>query len=527
MDRTPPPKQNLAMSQAPQPPSELTDAGWRARPTMLGLAVSLTLTVAAVIVALNLGAANAGSSIMLMFLVTVLVSAVGFGFWTGLASAGLAFLAYNFFFVEPIYTLRIHRSEDVFALIVFIAVAGLTGFLAGRLREEADAAKGRSAMLEVLSHFSADLNKAKSRDAILRAMLLRVAEAAQGDAYLMIPEQIGLRLTGASPEGQEPNDADLQAADRAVRFAARQEATAPGWAGSHFVFHPVVHSGAVIAVIGHRALPRALRDMAYREQAVQAIFRQGLIALDRTALSASADESRRKAERSMLRAALLSSVSHDLRTPLATILGSVTSLRELHDTLPPEAQSDLLVAIEEETGRMARHVDNLLQMTRLESGLTPQLDWVDLVEVAHAAIMRARRAFSEREITLSSPVEMPVIRSDAGLLEQVIFNLIDNAVKFSAGAVSVTCSKHGPALVLSVRDHGAGIAPRDLTQVFEPFYRGKASAPGTGLGLTICKGIVQALGGEIHVISPVDADLEDSSGTVARLILPLPEVAIS
>jgi two-component system sensor histidine kinase KdpD len=258
------------------------------------------------------------------------------------------------------------------------------------------------------------------------------------------------------------------------------------------------------------------------EQVLEAIVRQGRVAMERARFASEAAQARATAERESLRASLLSSLSHDLKTPLATIVGAVTSLRQLGNILQEEARSDLLLAIEEEAERLSRYVSNLLHMTRLRTGLDLRLDWIDVVDVAHGAIERARRAYPGRAMLLKAPSNIPLLRADAALLEQALFNIFDNAVKFSAtaDAIEVLVVRDGDGVEIAVSDKGQGIEEADLAQIFEPFFRSaKAAAAGTGLGLAISRGIVQALGGAIRAESPGPA----GRGTTVHIRLALGE----
>ena len=211
-------------------------------------------------------------------------------------------------------------------------------------------------------------------------------------------------------------------------------------------------------------------------------------------------------ENERLRTTLLASLSHDLRTPLASITGAVSTLRQLGHRMPEAERQDLLVSIEEEAGRLSRFVANLLEMSRIEFGaLKVRNDWVDVADVIRAAAERARKILPGANPTLSMAHNLPPMRGDANLLEQVLFNLLDNAQKYGGGAVSVHARGDGSDILISVTDDGPGIKPADLERVFEKFYRGGRSdgrKAGTGLGLSICRGIVEAMGGTIIAQSP-------------------------
>jgi two-component system sensor histidine kinase KdpD len=231
------------------------------------------------------------------------------------------------------------------------------------------------------------------------------------------------------------------------------------------------------------------------------------VAIGRSILAGEAIKAAALEDNEKLRMTLLASLSHDLRTPLASITGAVTTLRQLGDKLPGEERGDLLASIEEEAGRLTRFVANLLDMSRIESGaLKVRNDWVDVADVVRAAVERIRKSFPGRTTTVSVAADLPFIRGDANLLEQVLFNLLDNAHKYgSESGVIVHARREGNEVVISVTDDGVGIKPADLDRIFEKFYRGgrpDGRKAGTGLGLSIARGLVEAMGGTIVAQSP-------------------------
>jgi two-component system sensor histidine kinase KdpD len=287
---------------------------------------------------------------------------------------------------------------------------------------------------------------------------------------------------------------------------------------------PLITPRGVVGVIGLRPGPRGLS--AEDDQVVGALLDQTTVAIERTLLAGDAARAEASAESERLRSALLSSISHDLRTPLATILGAVTSLQSLGAKMSKETQKELLSAIEEETRRVSRFITNLLDMTRLESpNLEIKRDWVDLGDVVRGAAERARTAWPERVIGVTVGASLPLIQGDSGLLAQVVFNLLDNANKYSATGTPtrLVVAKRGGEVVLDVTDEGQGIPAEDLERVFEKFYRVKQDdgrSPGVGLGLAICRGIVTALGGSITATSPAE------SGRGTRITIRLPLTAV-
>lgn len=240
-------------------------------------------------------------------------------------------------------------------------------------------------------------------------------------------------------------------------------------------------------------------------------------------LASDLDRERLATETERLRTALLTSISHDLRTPLATILGSATTLTAEGATLEPQAQTELLGLIRDEAERLNRFIGNLLDMTRLEAGsLEPNRVPTDIADAIGTALARVERILAGHRVEVAIEGELPLLRLDGVLLEQVLVNLLDNAAKYApAGSrIEITAGREGGAVRIAVRDEGPGIPKEDLDRVFEKFYRVRRMdrrPAGTGLGLAICRGFVEAMGGKIFA-----ANRTDRSGAVFTVIFPEP-----
>ena len=204
---------------------------------------------------------------------------------------------------------------------------------------------------------------------------------------------------------------------------------------------------------------------------------------------------------------LLASLSHDLRTPLSTIAGAATSLRALGDKMSASERLELLSSIEEETARLSRFVANLLDMSRIEAGgLKVNHDLVDIADIVQGAAERSRKAFPGQPVRVSLAPGLPFVRGDDKLLEQVVFNMLDNAHKYAGDSgATIHARQEGGEIVLTVTDEGPGVKPAELERIFEKFYRGGRAdgrKAGTGLGLSICRRLVEAMGGAIVAQSP-------------------------
>lgn len=417
----------------------------------------------------------------LIFLVAVLLSAVAFGFWCGLFAAVLAFAALNFLFTQPLYTFHIAQFADFAVLIEFLLVAALSGLLAGWLHDRAEASQAQAEALAVLGELSAALAEARTADEALVAVIPPLGRLCRGPAVCVTQD-------GILPQGKTLDAATLAAAERALRSGQPQPAAAPGWQGSALTVLPLTEG----ILIGHA--PVSGRESARRELAIGALVQQTRLALQRLDFAARAKTERLRAEAEAARSAVLTSFGHDLRTPLATILGAASSLKELDAHLPPKARVDLLTAIEEEAARMNAHVSNLLQLSRLELAAPPRRDWVDVNDRVSAAAARARRAVTGADVRLTLP-DLPMISSEGGLIEQAVFNLIDNALAHGHPPVQITTADTPAGLTITIADLGKGLPPVLADWLAGPDLRPALGQ--NGLGLAVAKGIARHLGGNL------------------------------
>jgi len=465
-------------------------------------------------------------NLSMVFLFAVLVCALRFGTFSAVAAAVLSFLAFNFFFIAPRYTLTIASPYELFGLLIFLVVAAATGSLAGRLREQANATRERAEATQALYEFSGRLSAASKIDDVLWLLAAQSAAIVKGKSIVLLEQSRELSIAGGWPPEDALGTADWAAARWAHRNgvpAGRLTETMPSAA---YQFRPLIASSGPLGVLG--VMPGDDEDdlPSATASALQSFADQAAIAIERTRLAEQAASAATAAESERLRGALLSSISHDLRTPLASILGSATSLRQLGDRMDKQDRADLLLTIEEEATRLSAFVSNLLDMMKLEIGaLNIRRDWVDVADAVRGAVARAKKSFPARRIETFVPAKLPLIRGDAALLEQVLFNLFDNAHKYSppesVTRVSITLATGG-ALHIVVADEGIGIPSEALNKIFDKFYRahaGDGRAPGTGLGLSICAGIISAMGGTISAQSP----LANGRGAEISILLPIGE----
>ena len=471
------------------------------------LGVALASVAAAVAVAEALSAVLQLPNLSMIFLTAVLFSAVRFGTRAAVFASLASFAAYNFFFIEPIYTFTVAQPQELFALLIFLAVAVLTGSLTGRIRDQREMVIGNAEITRSLYDYSRKLSGASKPDDVLWAAAAHLHATFGGRIVLLVADGEELQIRAAWPP-----DAHLDAAALGAAHWAQQKKEPAGWGTGTlpriaYQFRPLVAARGSIAVCGFEPHSADEPITAEDERALTAILDLTAIALDRALLAREAVNAATMQENEKVRDVLLDSLSHDLRTPLSSIAGAATSLRVLGDKMSPAERLELLSSIEEETGRLARFVANLLDMSRIEAGgLKVNRDLVSIADVVQGAVERGRKAFPGQPVRVSLAPDLPFVRGDDKLLEQVLFNLLDNAHKYAgdAGAI-VHARQEGGEVVLSVTDEGPGIKPGELERIFEKFYRGGRAdgrKAGTGLGLSISRRLVEAMGGTIVAQSP-------------------------
>ncbi len=484
---------------------------------------TLGLVAAATVIGLGLEQILEISSLSLVFLTAVLASAVTYGIWPSVFAAVASALAYNFFFLPPLYTFTIGDPENMLALFFFIAVAVVTGNLTARMRAQAISASQRARTTEELYTFSRKLAGAVILDDLLWATAYQIASMLKVRVVLLLPEDGAIAVRAGYPPEDTLAEADFAAAKwtwENGRSAGRGADTLPGVS---WLFLPMRTGRGLVGVVGldsDRQGPLLTPD---RRRLLDALVDQAALAVERISLAKDIDQARLTAETERLRAALLTSISHDLRTPLASILGAATSLRNLRDTLDENAKIELAGVIQDEAERLNRFIANLLDMTRLESGkIVPRGELIDIADVIGSALERARKVIGDHPVDIDVVRDLPMLRLDPVLFEQVLFNLFDNAAKYSPDGARITlAARHdGNHATLRITDEGDGIPEADLERIFDKFYRvhsGDRRRAGTGLGLAICRGFVEAMGGAI-----VAGNRKDRPGATFTITLPIP-----
>lgn len=461
-------------------------------------------------------------NVALVFLTSVLVSAVAYGLWPALYASAVSVLAFNFFFLPPLYTFTISVPENVVALFFFLVVALIASNLTANVRRQAMVARRRAKTTEDLYLFSRKLAGIGSLDDLLWVTASQVAAMLHVRVVLFLPDNGSLALKAAWPPEDVAEEADLAAAKWCWESNKPAGRGADTLSGAQRLFLPMRTGRGPVAVIGIDSDKTGpILDPDQRRH-LDALTDQAALAIERVNLAEDVDRAARAAEKDRLQSALLTSISHDLRTPLASILGAAASLDTLSG-LSEADRKDLLSTIREEAERLNRFIANLLDMTRLESGaVAPNMSLLYIGEIVSSALRRAEKILAGHRIKHLIAPDLPLVSLDAVLFEQVLFNLLDNASKYAPpnSTISIQSWSDGAAVHLQILDEGDGIPKEDLPRIFDKFYRVRKSdsqRAGTGLGLAICRGFVEAMGGIIEV-----ANRSDRTGAVFTITLPVP-----
>ncbi|MDR3499645.1 MAG: sensor histidine kinase KdpD [Parvibaculum sp.] len=463
-----------------------------------------TLTVAgALAVAFGLERVVTIPNISLVFLAAILYTAVNYGLWPSLYASLISTLAYNFFFLPPLYTFTIADPANVLALIFFTIVAVLTSNLTARTRRQVMLARAQIKTTSELNSFSRKLVGIGDLDDLLWAAAFQIASMLKLRVVFMFPEGQHMSVAAAYPPDDVAGDAELAAARWAwdhERPAGRGSDTLPG---AERLFLPIRTASAMLGVVGlDREEPGPLFTTDER-RLLDALLDQIAVSIERIRLSEDIDNARIMSETERLRSALLTSISHDLRTPLASIIGAITSLRSYFDRYGREEREELMATIEDEAQRLNRFVGNLLDITRLESGaLDMRTSRIEIAELVETALRRAGRMLAAHRVEVDIQADLPPVEADPVLLEQALFNLLDNASKYApAGTrIGISAEAAGREVIIRIADEGEGIPPEDIEAIFDKFRRARSGdrrPAGTGLGLAVCRGFVEAFGGSV------------------------------
>ena len=442
-------------------------------------------------------------NVALLYLLPVMVAATRFGRWPGLFAGILSSLAYNFFFLPPVGSLTINNPENVVTLFVLLGVAGLTSHLASRARAQADLAGTSARQNAAIAGFARLLTLATTSDELAQAICAEVSRLFDVRSVLLLPAPGGPVLVAANPPQNTLAAIELAAAQWAMDKGQPAGRGSDTLTASDWLFHPLRMSGRTLAVIGIARADASGPVRSDQLPLLMSLIDQASLVLERLQFEREMRELSQLQDRDRLRAALLSSVSHDLRTPLTSILGGLAEIGR-------NAPSPQLAGVEAEAQRLYRFVTNLLDMARVEAGaLKPNLEATDLTDAIAAALHDARRSLEGHEIIQQVDPALPLVRVDPQLFHHCLLNLMDNAGRYADPGAPITIrARQGTGrLMLEIMDEGSGIPVGREQQIFGTFTRVEGSdrsTAGTGLGLAIVKGFAEAMGLTVEAAQRTD-----------------------
>jgi two-component system sensor histidine kinase KdpD len=452
------------------------------------------------------------ANLSLVFLAGVLFVASRWGFGPAIYASLLSFLVFNFVFTPPFYTFRVHKEGDFATLLLFLAMAALTGHLAARMRAAIARNEATLKRISNLHEYTRRVAAAADGESVSQALADHVAETLDSPAVTLIPDKGGKFQLHASTRPSQPSARlDEALAERVLRHNI-SETKRDGW-----WFLPLATAARRVGLLGIYK-PAATAE---QQELIRALCDQAAVALERVFLVDDLEQAHVAAETEQLRSALLSSVSHDLRTPLSSIIGAATSLMEYGEHVGAANRRELAQTVRDEAERLNRYIQNLLDMTRLgRGGLTLRRDWVDLHDIVATATERLGSMLQGHALRVGIAPEVALLNVHGVLIEQAFINLLENAARFSPPGtrIDVLARREGERVLIEVIDRGPGIAEADRERVFDMFYSvrvGDRGTPGTGLGLAICRGLIGAHGGEISARTG-----PDGTGTCMRISLP-------
>ena len=484
--------------------------------------LALLATVLASALAWGVSSVLALPNISMVFLAAVLLVAVRSSLGPALACAAMSFLAYDFLFIPPNFSFSIQREEDVLTLVFFLLMAALTGNLAARQRRQLQALRETQQETSELLDLSRKLTAATDRKAVVNAAAQHLSGWKELNLCLLNRDGSG----GWTVETGGPlqfNEAERAAADWAWSHeqpAGKGTGTLPM---GRWWWWPLTVDDGPLALLG--VSPKEGQALSgQRRRLLMALSQPLAQALARAQLAQDLEAARLHGETEQLRSALLASVSHDLRTPLTTMRGSIDTLLALGEAIPLDDRRELLEGTRDEAERLDRYIQNLLDMTRLGHGaLKLARDWVSPADIVGSALNRLRAVLAPLQVQVDVAPQLPLLHIHAALIEQALINVLENAARFSPpqGVLQLVAGANQQELWFAVSDQGPGIPEEDRAKIFDMFYtaaRGDRGGQGTGLGLAICQGMVGAHGGRISVGEGIEG-----RGTCITLHLPLPE----
>jgi two-component system, OmpR family, sensor histidine kinase KdpD len=492
------------------PPRHESLLNLRTFPQPFGYGVAFVTTGAVTVVSAVIERAAHVPNISLLYLPAILVTAVAFGTWPSLLAAALSVAQYDFFLLRPLFTLTIARAEDALAFVIFAIVAVLTSQLAAGARHRTHAAEQRATELEALYSLGQTLMRARDVDAVLQAITKEIVDFFDVDHCAILVPGEGQRLSRVAETEKRVSRTRAIAATAEWVFRQGKEVALPSMhaveLAAQSVFVPLRAADVVVGVLEVGCKRNGgLLDERERRFLIS-LSAQAALVIERARAEQERERLRALEESDRVKTTLLSAVSHDLRTPLASIKTSATSLLLSDAEWTPSQTRELVEAIDHEADRLNRLVSNLLDLSRIEAGvLHPILEWYDPVEVMETLVPQVRSVLGDHQLELDMQPAIPAVQLDLVRIEELVVNLVANAAQYApAGSpIALRLQYDNDGVALSVIDHGPGIPLVDRAHVFERFYRAEKMGDrrtNAGLGLAIARGIAEAHGGSLAIL---------------------------
>jgi len=495
-------------------------SGKRASFEARGYTASLVLVAAATILCELLRPFLAPTNMVMFYLLAVVVASVRLGRKPAIATVFLSVIAFNFFFVPPRLTLVVSDAQYLLTFLGLFVVGMVISSLVARARERAEVMRFREVQTASLYYLSRDLAASADIDAVLKAVQRNVEEALNAQVAILLPEGEHLDIM-ASSDGLALDIKEQAVADWAFRNNHPAGRATDTLVSANLIYLPLQTPSNVLGVMGVKLMHQHDYHSQDNRRLLDAFTTQAAMAMERIRFSRQAEQAQILQARENLERALLNSISHDLRTPLVSVTGVLSSLKEEGTHLSDHARRELLESACSEAERLNRFVGNLLDMTRIEAGaIRLNVELCDVQDLVGCALAATEQRLGNRSVEIRLADDVPLVSIDLVLMTQVLVNLLDNAHKYASAesSIEISASTDNGWLLLEVSDRGPGVPEQDLKRVFDKFYRIPIpeGAGGTGLGLSICKGIVEAHGGKIIA--------ENRTGGGLRIVIRLPLV---
>ncbi|GAB1471677.1 sensor histidine kinase KdpD [Chloroflexota bacterium] len=499
--------------------SPIVSKDWQPHSSWGRYAASLAMVLLSTLLSVLARGQLEPANLVMLYLATVVISAIYLGRGPSLLAAFAGVLVFDFFLVPPYYTFQVNDAQYILTFLILFVVSLTISSLTARVREQAEAALLRERQTSALYDLSRDLTSATDMKQVADIVISQIHQAFGREVVIFLPEGEQVRIF-ASSSGYLPDENELAVATWAYQHdqpAGRGTDTLPA---ASLRCHPLKTANGIVGVLGIHSRDKNNFMTPEQRLTLAAFANQSALAIERASLHEQAHQTELLQATEKLQTALLNSISHDLRTPLVSITGALTSLDEQADSLNDEHRQSLIVTARGEAERLNRLVGNLLSMTRIESGaIKLHLEPGDVQDVVGTALEQLNQRIARHNVRVTIPADFPLISMDFTLMVQALVNILENAVKYSPldSLIEVTADLLDGKARLQISDRGVGIPSEDLSRIFDKFYRVQRpeSVSGTGLGLSISKGIVEIHNGQIY------ARTRDGGGTIITIELPL------